>query len=105
METRENLPKPYRNQPAFLMCAPKLYDVDYVINPWMEGNVKNSAREVAAKQWAALHGELKGLADVRLVEPQPGSPDMVFTANAGLVRAGVVALSSFRNPERQGVEA
>jgi ornithine--oxo-acid transaminase len=43
-------------------------------------------------------------ADVLLVEPQPGSPDMVFTANAGLVRDGVVALSSFYYPERQGEE-
>jgi ornithine--oxo-acid transaminase len=43
-------------------------------------------------------------AEVRLVEPQPGSPDMVFTANAGLVRDGIVALSSFYHPERQGEE-
>jgi ornithine--oxo-acid transaminase len=43
-------------------------------------------------------------ADVWLVEPQPGSPDMVFTANAGLVRDGIVALSSFYYPERQGEE-
>ena len=104
MGTSENLPQPFMNQPAFLMCAPKLYDVDYVINPWMEGNVKNSSREIAARQWSALHDELSGRADVRLVEPQPGSPDMVFTANAGLVREGVVALSSFRHPERQGEE-
>jgi ornithine--oxo-acid transaminase len=33
-----------------------------------------------------------------------GSPDMVFTANAGLAREGVVALSSFYHPERQGEE-
>ena len=40
----------------------------------------------------------------KLVEPQSGSPDMVFTANAGLVHRGVVALSSFLHPERQGEE-
>ena len=39
-----------------------------------------------------------------LLEPQAGSPDMVFTANAGLVRMGVVALSRFLHPERQGEE-
>jgi len=39
-----------------------------------------------------------------LVEPQPGSPDMVFTANAGLERDGVVVLSSFFHKERQGEE-
>ena len=31
------------NMPTFLMCPPELYDVDYVINPWMEGNVHRSA--------------------------------------------------------------
>jgi len=91
-------------QPAFLMCPPTLYDVNYVINPWMAGNVNRSSRQRAAEQWKVLHGALARIADVRLVEPQPGSPDMVFTANAGLVFDGKVALSSFFHPERQGEE-
>ena len=91
-------------KPAFLMCPPKLYDVNYVINPWMEGNIHRSSREHAAAQWEQLHAALSQIADVLLVEPQPGSPDMVFTANAGLVRDGIVALSSFHHPERQGEE-
>jgi len=89
---------------TFLMCPPKLYDVNYVINPWMEGNIHRSSREQAASQWAQLHRSLAEIADVLLVEPQPGSPDMVFTANAGLVRQGIVALSSFHHAERQGEE-
>jgi ornithine--oxo-acid transaminase len=91
-------------QPTFLMCPPTLYDVNYVINPWMAGNVKRSSRQRAVEQWTALHGAMTRVADVRLVEPQLGSPDMVFTANAGLLRDGVVALSSFYHPERQGEE-
>ncbi|MBV8115489.1 MAG: amidinotransferase [Silvibacterium sp.] len=91
-------------RPAFLMCPPDLYDVDYVINPWMEGNVHRSSRERAAAQWQQLHAALAELADVRFVNPQPGSPDMVFTANAGLVCDGIVALSSFHHAERQGEE-
>ncbi|MBV8674671.1 MAG: amidinotransferase [Acidobacteriaceae bacterium] len=90
--------------PAFLMCPPDLYDVDYVINPWMEGNVHRSSRDRAAAQWQQLHVALVQIADVLLVDPQPGSPDMVFTANAGLVRDGIVALSSFYHAERQGEE-
>lgn len=86
------------------MCPPTLYDVHYVINPWMEGNVHRSSRENAARQWEHLHAALAGLAQVELVEPQAGSPDMVFTANAGLVRKGMVALSRFLHPERQGEE-
>jgi ornithine--oxo-acid transaminase len=86
------------------MCPPTLYDVNYVINPWMIGNINRSSRQRATEQWTALHKAMTNAADVLLVEPQPGSPDMVFTANAGLVRDGVVALSSFYYPERQGEE-
>jgi N-dimethylarginine dimethylaminohydrolase len=91
-------------EPTFLMCPPKLYDVDYVINPWMEGNVHRASPQRATAQWEQLYLALVQLACVELVEPQPGSPDMVFTANAGLVHQGVVALSSFLHPERQGEE-
>ena len=91
-------------KPSFLMCAPKFYDVNYVINPWMSGNVNRSSRQRATDQWNSLHGALQRFADVALVEPQPGSPDMVFTANAGLVHEGVAVLSSFYHPERQGEE-
>ncbi len=90
--------------PTFLMCPPKHYDVNYVINPWMAGNVHGSSRQQATEQWEQLHSALRQIAQVHLVEPQPGSPDMVFTANAGLVRNGIVALSSFHHQERQGEE-
>lgn len=95
---------PVFSGPTFLMCPPKLYEVDYVINPWMAGNVHRASRERAATQWEQLHNALEKIALVVLVEPQPGWPDMVFTANAGLVRNGVVALSRFLHPERQGEE-
>ena len=88
----------------FLMCSPKHYDVDYVINPWMEGNIHKSARDRAVEQWQKLHHVLKDHAIVNLVEPQPGWPDMVFTANAGLVLGKDVVLSRFLHKERQGEE-
>ena len=86
------------------MCPPRLYDVDYVINPWMAGNVHAASRERAMKQWQELHDAISTVAGVELVEPQPGSPDMVFTANAGLLRGNVVVISSFFHSERQGEE-
>jgi N-dimethylarginine dimethylaminohydrolase len=91
-------------RPTFLMCPPDHYEVDYVINPWMAGNVHCSSRERATEQWEQLHSAMRQIARVELVEPQPGSPDMVFTANAGLVRDGIVALASFHHRERQGEE-
>ena len=86
------------------MCPPTMYDVNYVINPWMEGNLNRSSRENATRQWEQLHAALSSLARVEMVEQQAGSPDMVFTANAGLVCEGMVALSRFLHPERQGEE-
>jgi len=96
--------EPEAVRPTYLMCPPRLYDVNYVINPWMAGNVHASSRARAAEQWQRLYEAVSNVAEVVLVEPQPGSPDMVFTANAGLERNGIVALSSFFHPERQGEE-
>jgi N-dimethylarginine dimethylaminohydrolase len=92
------------SRPTYLMCPPRLYDVNYVINPWMAGNVHASSRERAAHQWHRLYEALAEVADIELINPQPGSPDMVFTANAGLAHNGIVALSSFFHPERQAEE-
>ena len=88
----------------FLMCAPDHYDVDYVINPWMEGNVHKSSRDRAVEQWTGLFHILKDNATVDLVQPEKGVPDMVFTANAGLVLDNTVVLSRFFHKERQGEE-
>ena len=92
------------SRPALLMCAPSLYTVDYVINPWMHGNIGACSQTRAMAQWHRLHNLLCQLAQVQLIEPAPGSPDMVFTANAGLVRDDDVVLSSFFHEERQGEE-
>ncbi|MEL6604533.1 MAG: TIGR00300 family protein [Cyanobacteria bacterium J06614_10] len=87
-----------------LMCPPHHYDVDYVINPWMEGNIHRSSRDRAETQWTQLHKVLKDHATVELIDPQKGWPDMVFTANAGLVLGDRVVLSRFFHAERQGEE-
>ncbi len=88
----------------FLMCPPDHYDVDYVINPWMEGNIHKSSRDRAVEQWQKLHQILKQHAIVDLVPPEKGWPDLVFTANAGLVLGNNVVLSRFLHKERQGEE-
>ena len=88
----------------FLMCAPHHYEVDYVINPWMEGNIHKSSKDNAVEQWQALYQIISEKAAVDLVKPQSGWPDMVFTANAGLVLGRTVVLSRFLHKERQGEE-
>ena len=95
---------PHFGRATFLMCAPQFYDVDYVINPWMAGNVHRASRDLAFAQWRALHAEMQKVADVKLVAGVSGCPDMVFTANAGLVLHGVVAVASFFHKQRQEEE-
>jgi len=87
-----------------MMCAPDHYDVDYVINPWMEGNIHKSSRDRAVEQWQKLYGILVDNATVDLIQPQKGVPDLVFTANAGLVLEKTAILSRFFHKERQGEE-
>ncbi|WP_317889964.1 ornithine--oxo-acid transaminase [Terriglobus albidus] len=103
---KEKQPLPGENYPvpALLMCPPRFYDVSYVINPWMRGNLGKASLPLATQQWQKLYRVLCGMAHVLLVEPVAGSPDMVFTANAGLAHAGTVVISSFYYPERQNEE-
>mgnify|MGYP000896785951 CR=1 FL=1 len=94
------------NTARFLMCPPEFFGVEYVINPWMQGKQGTVGVMEAHQQWAALHRLLTQElgAKVELVPPQPGLPDIVFTANAGLVRGGVCVPARFRYAERQGEE-
>jgi len=87
-----------------LLCAPQHFAVDYVINPWMAGHVHDTDRARAASQWQALRGRLAEHAALDLLAPAPGLPDLVFTANAGLVRGNIFVPSRFRYAERRGEE-
>src|SRR5215467_12469432 len=88
----------------FLMCRPDFFGVDYVINPWMEGNVGKAVRTEARVQWDTLYERLREVADVELITPVPDLPDMVFTANAGTVLDQSVILSRFLYHERRREE-
>lgn len=88
----------------FLMCAPDYFEVAYVINPWMEGNVAHGNIETATRQWKALARLIGKVAQVECVTAAPGVPDMVFTANAGLVLENKFVLSRFRHVQRQAEE-
>ena len=88
----------------FLMCRPDFFGVDYVINPWMEGNLGKTVRGAALEQWDGLYARLREVAEVELIPPEPGLPDMVFTANAGTLAGNVVVLSHFLHRERRGEE-
>jgi N-dimethylarginine dimethylaminohydrolase len=86
----------------FLVCPPTHYAVTYDINPWMTRNVGYSAPD-AQRQWERLMETFSVAANVQLVTMEPGEhvPDLVFTANAGLICGNLAVLSSFRHPERR----
>src|SRR4051812_1003578 len=88
-----------------LMCAPDHFEVAYVINPWMEGNIAHGNQSLALRQWEALARLIGTVAQVERITAEPGVPDMVFTANAGLVLERRCVLSRFKHAERQGEEA
>jgi len=85
----------------FLMCPPEHFGVLYEINPWMHREVTVDL-DRAGDQWGALVATLiEAGATVELLEPQPGLPDLVFTANAGTLNNGHYVASRFRHPHRQ----
>jgi N-dimethylarginine dimethylaminohydrolase len=87
-------------QPRILMCPPDYYGIEYEINPWMSRS-RGSTPQRASHQWCALHDVLVGLGVVvEHLEPQPGLPDLVFTANAGLMFGQRFFSSRFRHEVR-----
>ena len=84
-----------------LMCRPTQFDVQYVINPWMEGHVGRVRHAVAMQQWKSLHAVVSRLAKVEVIDGAPGLPDMCFAANAGLVLGDQFLASTFRVYQRQ----
>jgi N-dimethylarginine dimethylaminohydrolase len=85
----------------YLMCPPEHFGVLYEINPWMHKEVSVD-RERAQAQWENLVANLKAAgADIEVQPSHPDVPDLVFTANAGIVNGRQFVPSRFRHPERQ----
>lgn len=85
---------------SYLMCRPEHFVVSYTINPWMEP-AKPTDTAKALAQWQVLHDTYVALGhDVHLIDPIPGLPDMVYTANGGFVIDGLAYGAKFRFAER-----
>src|SRR6476620_11501793 len=90
------------SQPHILMCPPDYYGIQYEINPWMDMS-RQAEHAVAESQWHALRTNIIDAgAKTSLLEPVPGLPDLVFTANAAMIYRRQALLSRFRFRERQG---
>lgn len=104
-----------------LMTRPTFFTVKYSINPWMDPSIPVN-EERAGKQWETLKSALeKAGAAIEVLEPNVSKkifflcflnflyfqgaenfPDLVFAANAAVVRGKKVYLANFQYAERKG---
>ncbi len=104
LEDLPRLPPPRK----VLMTTPSHFEVAYVINPHMAGNVGTVDAEQARVQWQALRETYETLGfDVEVVEGGADLPDMVFCANQTLPflrkdGSKAVLLSQMHAPQRRG---
>ena len=85
-----------------LMCKPDFYDIEYVINDWMDPNNKVD-KALAQEQWDYVYDRLteRGI-KVKIIDPVKGLPDMTFSGDCGMIHNNKFLASNFRHPERQG---
>lgn len=87
--------------PRVLMGVPDYFGIKYEINPWME--IQNAVEEsLALSQWDKVFNKLLDLkVDVELIPTHPDIPDMIFTANGGLIDGSSAVIPNFRFDERK----
>ena len=84
----------------YLMCPPDHFTVEYAINPWMTPD-DPADPVLAMKQWSELVTTIEDAGGaVETIAGHETLPDMVFTANLGVVSDGTFVLAAMRHPER-----
>lgn len=74
--------KPRPLEVRVLMADPSHFDVLYVINPHMAGNVGAIDKSRARRQWEQVRDAYAGIGfPIELIDAVPGLPDLVFMAN------------------------
>ncbi|VDM84540.1 unnamed protein product [Strongylus vulgaris] len=87
-----------------LMCRPTYFQLSYSINPWMDMR-RGVNRPKAMEQWETLKRTLEDCgAQVEVMEADGAEsyPDMVFSANAAVIKGNRAYLANFTHPERKG---
>jgi N-dimethylarginine dimethylaminohydrolase len=91
-------------RPRVLMCPPDYFQVIYTINPWMSGNEYQLDLDKVKKQWKKLKACIGQFAEIEIMPAVKGIPDLIFTANAGVVYKECAIVSTFMNTERKAEE-
>ncbi len=88
--------------PRILMCPPDYYGIEYEINPWMNRKWRATRPSRAGSGGRCTTRSWRWGCEIERLDPVPGLPDLVFTANAGLVYHDRFISSRFRYGVRQG---
>ena len=84
------------NQKQILMSSPDFFKVEYSINPWMVAGVTVDL-DLAKNQWNNLKSTIERAgAEVKVVPPSEEYPDLVFTANSGIINGKNVLIANFK---------
>ncbi len=87
-----------------LMSSPEYFKVEYSINPWMVAGATVEL-DLAKTQWNNLKSTIENAgAEVKIVPPSEDYPDLVFTANSGIIKDKDVLIANFKYEERRGEE-
>lgn len=99
----QEMPLPHR----VLMVKPTYFDVEYIINPHMKGQIGKVDKMRARSEWDFLLNGFKELGyDTHILEGAENLPDMVFCANQSLPYSDgnehKVIMSRMRTDQRKG---
>lgn len=83
-----------------LMCDPGHFRVDYEINPYMHIGIQPDLAAAMAEHKTIVEAHLAAGRRVDFLTTDPACPDMVYTANAAVVRGDRAVLANLP-PERQ----
>lgn len=73
------------NPQRLLMCPPEFFNVEKVKNEFMKGNIGQTNKDLAMRQWDKLVKVLSALGcQIEIIPPVPKLEDMTFSANCGI---------------------
>jgi len=87
------------------MCPPTEFAVNYEINPWMHLGTSINLDDAISQFGTFVQAIQAAQGSVEFLESSPGLPDLVFTANAGIVNGQTFIPAQFRYPQRWGESA
>lgn len=84
------------------MCHPRYFQIRHQLNPWTDVKQKIN-REKAISQWQKLRGLIEKFlsAETFCLKPKKSLPDLVFSADAGVVYHQSFVQANFYHPQRK----